>query len=114
LTKGDQLDLKKTTLSIDGKNKKINGILNYGESKTLVGSFGFPNKKKDKSHIVIQLKLGNQILDTFVYTIAEKNIIGKEKKQENKKEGIKVFSVLDGDTFRYKDENGKLQSVRLI
>lgn len=114
LTKGDQLDLKKTTLSIDGKNKKINGILNYGESKTLVGSFGFPNKKKDKSNIVIQLKLGNQILDTFVYTIAEKNIIGKEKKQENKKEGIKVFSVLDGDTFRYKDENGKLQSVRLI
>ena len=114
LTKGDQLDLKKTTLNIDGKNKKINGILNYGESKTLVGSFGFPNKKKDKSNIVIQLKLGNQILDTFVYTIAEKNIIGKEKKQENKKEGIKVFSVLDGDTFRYKDENGKLQSVRLI
>ena len=114
LTKGDQLDLKKTTLSIDGKNKKINGILNYGESKTLVGSFWFPNKKKDKSNIVIQLKLGNQILDTFVYTIAEKNTIRKEKKQENKKEGIKVFSVLDGDTFRYKDENGKLQSVRLI
>ena len=114
LTKGDQLDLKKTTLNIDGKNKKINGILNYGESKTLIGSFGFPNKKKDKSNIVIQLKLGNQVLDTFVYTIAEKNTIGKEKKQENKKEGIKVFSVLDGDTFRYKDENGKLQSVRLI
>ena len=114
LTKGDQLDLKKTTLNIDGKNKKINGILNYGESKTLVGSFGFPNKKKDKSNIVIQLKLGNQILDTFVYTIAEKNTIEKEKKQENKKEEIKVFSVLDGDTFRYKDENGKLQSVRLI
>ena len=114
LTKGDQLDLKNTTLSIDGKNKKINGILKYGESKTLVGSFGFPNKKKDKSNIVIQIKLGNQVLDTFVYTIAEKNIIGKEKKQENKKEGIKVFSVLDGDTFRYKDANGKLQSVRLI
>jgi len=44
-------------LVIDGKNKKINGILEYGESKTLIGNFGFPNTKKDKSNIVVQLKL---------------------------------------------------------
>lgn len=114
LTKGEELDLKKTTLIIDGKNKKINGILKYGESKTLVGNFGFPNNKKDKSNVVIQLKLWNQLLDTFIYSISDKSTSEKEKKQENKKEGIKVFSVLDGDTFRYKDSNWKLQSVRLI
>ena len=114
LTKGEGLDLKKTTLVIDGKNKKINGILKYWESKTLVGNFGFPNTKKDKSNVVVQLKLWNQLLDTFIYSISDKSTSEKEKKQENKKEGIKVFSVLDGDTFRYKDSNWKLQSVRLI
>ncbi len=114
LTKGEELDLKKTTLVIDGKNKKINGILKYWESKTLVGSFWFPNTKKDKSNVVVQLKLWNQLLDTFIYSISDKSTSEKEKKQENKKEGIKVFSVLDGDTFRYKDSNWKLQSVRLI
>jgi hypothetical protein len=44
-------------------------------------------------------------LDTFIYSISDKSTSEKEKKQENKKEGIKVFSVLDGDTFRYKDSN---------
>jgi micrococcal nuclease len=27
---------------------------------------------------------------------------------------VKVFSVLDGDTFRFRKENGELQSVRLL
>lgn len=114
LTKGDQLDLKKTNLSIDGKNKKLTGLLKYWESKKLIGNFGFPNTKKDKSNVVVQIKIGSQILDTFVYTIPDKTTTEKEKKQEAKKEGIKVFSVLDGDTFRYKDSNWKLQSVRLL
>ena len=37
-----------------------------------------------------------------------------QKKEIQKPEGIKVFSIIDGDTIRYKDESGKLASVRLI
>ena len=27
---------------------------------------------------------------------------------------VKVYSVIDGDTFRYRKEDGSLQSVRLL
>lgn len=112
LTKGKQLDLKKTILVIDGKNKKISWTLIEGESLTLKGSFWFPNSKKDNSSVSVQIKIWDQALDTYYYSFPEK--IDKQKEKATNKEWIKVFSILDGDTFRYKDENGKLQSVRLL
>ncbi len=61
--------------------------------------------------VLIQLKYQDKVLDSYYYQpISEQ----KTEKKATPKEGIKVFSILDGDTIRYKDENGKLQSVRLL
>lgn len=110
LTKGKELNLKNTHLLVNGKKKKLSGILEEGISQTFIRNFWFPNTSKDAALIKIELKIWDQILDTFYY-----NIQTPEKKEEkNNKEGLKVYSVLDGDTLRYRDENWKLQSVRLL
>lgn len=112
LTKGKQLDLSKLTLNINGKNKKIKGILNEGVSQTFVGNFSFPNSSKTNDAILVQLKYKDTVLDNYYYKLSSQK--KEEKGEENLKDGVKVFSVLDGDTLRYRDEEGKLQSVRLL
>lgn len=111
LTEGDVLDLTNLSLQINGKTKKkLTGILEYWISKVITGNFSFPNSSKDSSSIKVELVLGNQILDTYYYQL---NPTLKEVKQPPK-EWYKVYSVLDGDTFRYRDDEWKLQSVRLL
>lgn len=112
LTKWGELDLKNINLNIDGKNKKISWKLSEGISQTFYGNFWFPNSKKDHANVVVQIKMGNQIFDTFIYT--PKTNLPQEKNKKQSLDWIKVFSVLDGDTIRYKDKDGKLQSVRLL
>lgn len=109
LTKGEELDLSLLTLDINGKNKKLKGILKQGISETFRGSYWFPNSSKNGDTITVHLKYKEAILDTYYYKISS-----KQKKEIQKPEGIKVFSIIDGDTIRYKDENRKLASVRLI
>lgn len=111
LTQGEHLDLGLLTLNINGKNKKMKGILEQGVSQTFIGNFGFPNSSKTNDTILVQLKYKDKVLDNYYYKINSKE---KVKKEQNIKEGIKVFSVLDGDTIRYRDEHWTLQSVRLL
>ena len=111
LTQGESLDLSLLTLNINGKNKKIKGILEQGVSQTFVGNFWFPNSSKTSDTILVQLKYKDKVLDSYYYKLNSKE---KVKKEQISKEGIKVFSVLDGDTIRYRDENWSLQSVRLL
>lgn len=98
-------------MNINGKNKKIKGTLQQGVSQTFVGNFGFPNNSKTSDTILVQLKYKDHILDSYYYKIQAKE---KIKKEQIKPEGVKVFSVIDGDTIRYKDEYGKLQSIRML
>lgn len=111
LTQGERLDLSLLTLNINGKKKKMKGVLKQGISQTFVGNFGFPNSSKTSDTILVQLKYKDSVLDSYYYKLNSKE---KVKKEQISKEGIKVFSVLDGDTIRYRDEEWKLQSVRLL
>ncbi len=111
LTQGKSLDLSLLNLNINGKNKKMKGVLEQGVSQTFVGNFWFPNSSKTSDTILIQLKYKDKVLDSYYYKLNSKE---KVKKEQITKEGIKVFSVIDGDTIRYKDENWTLQSVRLL
>lgn len=111
LTQGESLDLSLLTLNINGKTKKMKGVLEQGISQTFVGNFWFPNSSKTSDTILVQLKYKDKILDSYYYKLSSKE---KVKKEQISKEGIKVFSVLDGDTIRYRDENWSLQSVRLL
>ncbi len=116
LTQGESLNLSLLTLDINGKNKKMKGVLEQGVSQTFVGNFWFPNSSKTSDTILVQLKYKDRVLDSYYYKLSSKEKVKKEKvkKEQITKEGIKVFSVIDGDTIRYKDENWKLQSVRLL
>ncbi|PZM87031.1 MAG: hypothetical protein DLD55_03540 [candidate division SR1 bacterium] len=109
LTEGEHVNLDGFHLLINGKKKSLQGSLQQGISQTLVGKFGFPNTSKER--VLVQLKYQDKVLDSYYY-----QALGKQKTEQKlkPKEGIKVFSVLDGDTIRYKDESGKLQSVRLL
>jgi hypothetical protein len=80
----------------------MKGILKQGISQTFIGNFDFPNTSKVNNTILVQLKYKDTVLDSYYYTITTKE---KEKKEKIQKEGIKVFSVIDGDTIRYRDEN---------
>lgn len=114
LTEGSSLNLKYTTLLINGKHKKkLSGELVEWASQTLYGNFWFPNSSKENQTVSIQLLLWEDILDTYYYTFPPKSSWEK-KITTPPQEGYKVFSVLDGDTFRYRDEEWKLQSVRLL
>jgi hypothetical protein len=80
----------------------MKGILKQGISQTFIGNFGFPNTNKVNNTVLVQLKYKETVLDNYYYTITTKE---KEKKEKIQKEGIKVFSVIDGDTIRYRGED---------
>ena len=112
LTNWWELDLENIILNIGWKNKKMSGHLVEWVPQTFIGNFWFPNSSKDQKTIPVQLKFWDHIFDTYYYSFEESLQPTKEKSK--KAEWYKVFSVLDWDTFRYRDESWKLQSVRLL
>ncbi|MDR2190904.1 MAG: thermonuclease family protein [Candidatus Peribacteria bacterium] len=104
------LDLSFLKLKINTTNKKLTGTLSPGETKTFKGTFGFPNSTKDGSEVLVSLFYDDTIdtiFDTYLYNPNTPKILPQSGE-------VKVFSVLDGDTFRFRKEDGTLQSVRLL
>ena len=101
------LDLSKIKMKVNATNKKISGILEPYSSITLKWSFGFPNSTKDGSDVVVILFYDNHIFSTYTYN-------PNKPKIEIPNGAVKVYSVIDGDTFRYRKEDWNLQSVRLL
>jgi endonuclease YncB( thermonuclease family) len=56
---------------------------------------------------VVILFYDNYIFSTYKYN-------PNKPKVEIPDGAVKVYSVIDGDTFRYRKEDGSLQSVRLL
>ena len=112
LTNWWELDLEHIILNIGWKNKKMSGHLVEWVPQTFIGNFWFPNSSKDQKTIPVQLKFWDHIFDTYYYSFEES--LQQTKEKSKKSEWYKVFSVLDWDTFRYRDESWKLQSVRLL
>ncbi len=113
----DTLDLSKTKVNFNNKNKKLKGMLEKGKELTIKGDFTFPNSTKDGSNIKVQLLLWDKVLDTYYYNPNQAKLDKEKEKEEQLPPppgSVKVFSVLDGDTMRYRDEEGVLQSVRLL
>ena len=113
----ESLDLTKLKLNFNNKNKKLKGVLEKGKELIIRGDFAFPNSTKDGSNIKVQLLLGDQVLDTYYYNPNQAKLDKEQEKEEQlppSPGSVKVFSVLDGDTMRYRDEDGVLQSVRLL
>jgi endonuclease YncB( thermonuclease family) len=101
------LDLSFLKLKINTTNKKLTGILNPGEIKTFKGTFGFPNSTKSGEEVMVSLFYDTTIFDTYFYNPNTPKIVAQSGE-------VKVYSVLDGDTFRFRKEDGTLQSVRLL
>lgn len=101
------LDLSNIKMKVNTTNKKLTGILEAGEIKTFKGNFAFPNSTKDWSEVVVSLFYNDIIFDTYLYQ-------PNTPKIEIQSWMVKVYSVLDGDTFRFRKEDGTLQSVRLL
>jgi hypothetical protein len=104
------LDLSFLKLKINTTNKKLTGTLSPGETKTFKGTFGFPNSTKDGSEVLVSLFYDDTvdtIFDTYLYNPNTPKILAQSGE-------VKVYSVLDGDTFRFRTESGDLQSVRLL
>ncbi|MDD2536905.1 MAG: thermonuclease family protein [Candidatus Absconditabacteria bacterium] len=101
------LDLSQLKLKINTTNKKLSGTLLAGETKTFQGTFGFPNSTKEGSEVLVSLFYNDTIFSTYLYN-------PNTPKVEVQSGTVKVFSVLDGDTFRFRKEDGTLQSVRLL
>ncbi len=101
------LDLSKIKMKINATNKKLTGILEPNSEITLSWTFWFPNSTKDGSDVVVILFYDNYIFSTYTYN-------PNKPKVEIPDGAIKVYSVIDGDTFRYRKEDGTLQSVRLL
>ena len=101
------LDLSKIKMKVNATNKKLTWILDPYSSITLKWSFGFPNSTKDGSDVVVILFYENHIFSTYTYN-------PNKPKIEIPDGAVKVYSVIDGDTFRYRKEDGSLQSVRLL
>ena len=101
------LDLSKIKMKVNATNKKLTWILEPYSSITLKWSFWFPNSTKDGSDVVIILFYDNHIFSTYTYN-------PNKPKVEIPDWAVKVYSVIDGDTFRYRKEDGSLQSVRLL
>ena len=101
------LDLSKIKMKVNATNKKLTGILDPHSSITLKWTFGFPNSTKDWSDVVVILFYENHIFATYTYN-------PNKPKVEIPQWAVKVYSVIDGDTFRYRKEDGSLQSVRLL
>ena len=101
------LDLSKIKMKVNATNKKITWIIEPYSSITLTWSFWFPNSTKDNSDVVVILFYDNYIFSTYTYN-------PNKPKVEIPDEAVKVYSVIDGDTFRYRKEDWSLQSVRLL
>jgi len=101
------LDLSKIKMKVNATNKKLTWILEPYSTLTLKWSFWFPNSTKDKSDVVVILFYDNHIFSTYTYN-------PNKPKVEIPDGAVKVYSVIDGDTFRYRKEDGSLQSVRLL
>ena len=101
------LDLSKIKMKVNATTKKISWILEPYSSITLKWSFGFPNSTKDNSDVVVILFYDNHIFSTYTYN-------PNKPKIEIPDWAVKVYSVIDGDTFRYRKEDWSLQSVRLL
>ena len=101
------LDLSKIKMKVNATNKKITWILEPYSTITLKWSFGFPNSTKDNSDVVVILFYDNHIFSTYTYN-------PNKPKIEIPDWAVKVYSVIDGDTFRYRKEDWSLQSVRLL
>ena len=101
------LDLSKIKMKVNATNKKLTWILEPYSSITLTWSFWFPNSSKDNSDVVVILFYDNHIFSTYTYNPNKPKIKIPEW-------AVKVYSVIDGDTFRYRKEDWTLQSVRLL
>ena len=101
------LDLSKIKMKVNATNKKLSWILEPNSSITLTWSFWFPNSTKDGSDVVVILFYDNYIFSTYTYN-------PNKPKVEIPDWAVKVYSVIDGDTFRYRKEDWSLQSVRLL
>lgn len=101
------LDLSKIKMKVNTTNKKLTGILDPHSSITLKWTFGFPNSTKDWSDVVVILFYEDHIFATYTYN-------PNKPKVEIPQWAVKVYSVIDGDTFRYRKEDWTLQSVRLL
>jgi len=101
------LDLSKIKMKVNATNKKITWILEPNSTLTLKWSFGFPNSTRDGSDVVVILFYDNYIFSTYTYN-------PNKPKVEIPDGAVKVYSVIDGDTFRYRKEDWTLQSVRLL
>ena len=101
------LDLSKIKMKVNATTKKITWTLEPYSTLTLKWSFWFPNSTKDGSDVVVILFYDNHIFSTYTYN-------PNKPKIEIPDEAVKVYSVIDGDTFRYRKEDGSLQSVRLL
>ena len=101
------LDLSKIKMKVNATNKKLTWILEPYSTLTLKWSFWFPNSTKDNSDVVVILFYDNHIFSTYTYN-------PNKPKVEIPQWAVKVYSVIDGDTFRYRKEDWTLQSVRLL
>ena len=101
------LDLSKIKMKVNATNKKLTWILEPNSSITLKWSFGFPNSTKDNSEVVVILFYNDYIFSTYTYN-------PNKPKIEIPEWAVKVYSVIDWDTFRYRKEDWSLQSVRLL
>ena len=101
------LDLSKIKMKVNATTKKITWTLEPNSILTLKWSFGFPNSTKDGSDVVVILFYDNHIFSTYTYN-------PNKPKIEIPDGVVKVYSVIDGDTFRYRKDDGSLQSVRLL
>ena len=101
------LDLSKIKMKVNATNKKLTWILEPYSSITLTWSFWFPNSTKDNSDVVVIIFYDNYIFSTYTYN-------PNKPKVEIPDWAVKVYSVIDGDTFRYRKEDWSLQSVRLL
>ena len=102
-----QLDLSKIRMKINATNKKLTWILEPNSSTTLKWTFGFPNSTKDWSDVIVILFYDNHIFSTYAYN-------PNKPKIEIPEWAVKVYSVIDWDTFRFRKEDWTLQSVRLL
>ena len=101
------LDLSKIKMKVNATNKKLTWILEPYSTITLKWNFWFPNSTKDNSDVVVILFYDNHIFSTYTYN-------PNKPKIEIPDWAVKVYSVIDGDTFRYRKEDWTLQSVRLL
>jgi endonuclease YncB( thermonuclease family) len=57
--------------------------------------------------VFVSLFYEETIFDTYLYNPNAPKVTAQSGE-------VKVYSVLDGDTFRFRKEDGELQSVRLL